>query len=102
MPALCLHGDARDVVERLLPREIDARSLAVELEAPGARIARAEALARDARPDATAGAKLRDFLEQADRDVEEKSEPRQEGIRFESRSIIVAHGRKGLPRRGES
>ena len=86
-----LHRDARDVVERLLPREIDARCLAVELEAPGARVC-AEALARDARPDAPAGAELGDLLEQADRNVEEKGEARQEGVHVRPpRAVLLAY-----------
>ena len=45
-----LHRHARDVVERLLARQVHARGLAVELEAPGARVLGAEALARQLAP----------------------------------------------------
>ena len=54
----------------------------MELEAPAPRILRAVALARQPRPDAAAGAELRDFLEERDRDVEEEREARQELVRI--------------------
>jgi hypothetical protein len=59
-----LHGDARDVVERLLLGEVDAGRLAVEFETPRARILGAEPFARQPRPDAPAGAEFGDFLEE--------------------------------------
>ena len=73
-----LRGDAGDVVERLLARQVDARGLAVELEAPRLRVLGAEPLAREPGPDAATGAELRDLLEEAQRDVEEEGEARQE------------------------
>ena len=76
-----LRSDARDVVQRLLARQIGARCLSVKLEAPRLRIFRAEPLAREPRPQSPAGAKLCDLFEEADRDVEEKSEARQKAIR---------------------
>ena len=45
-----LRGDARDIVQRLLARQVNARCLSVELEAPRFRVLRAEPLARQARP----------------------------------------------------
>ena len=70
----CLQRDARNVVERLLPRQVDARGLGVELEAPGLRVLRAEAFAGNLRPEAAPGAKLGDLLKEADRDVEKEGE----------------------------
>ena len=93
-----LHGDAGDVVERLLPREIDAGGLRVELEAPAPRVLRAVALARQPRPDAPPGAEARDLLEERQRDVEEEREARQELVRIHAaRDAVVGV----LQRRGE-
>ena len=81
-----LHGDAGDVVERLLLGEIDARRLAVEFEAPGARILGAQPLARQPRPDAPAGAEFGDLLEEADGNVEEEGEAAQHDDRCPCRA----------------
>ena len=80
----------------------------MELEAPGARILGAEALARELRPDAPARAELGDLLEEAHRDVEEEGEARQELVRVPAARQAVAGvldgGRQrqphGLGRRG--
>ena len=79
-PGHRLHRDAGDVVQRLLFGEIDAGGLAVEFEPPRARILGAEALARQPRPDAPPGAEFRDFLEETDRDVEEKGKAPQHDV----------------------
>ena len=92
-----LHGDAGDVVQRLLPREVDAGGLRVELEAPAPRILRAVALAREPRPDAAPGAEPRDLLEERQRDVEEEREARQElvGIHAAGDAVVGVLQRGG-------
>ena len=76
-----LHRDAGDVVQRLLARQIDARGLGMELEAPGARVLGAKPIPRQASPDAPGRAKLGDFLKETDRDIEEEGEAWQELVR---------------------
>ena len=96
-----LHGDARHVVERLLPRQVGAGGLRVELEAGAPRILRAIALAHEPRPQAAAGAEARDLLEERQRDVEEEREARQEGVRIHAAGdAIVGVLQRGGEREG--
>ena len=74
-----LHRDAHDVVERLLRLERHAAGLRVEAQ-PAARVARAEALAHEARVHAARGAELRDFLEQVVVRGEEERQARREVV----------------------
>ena len=71
----------------------------MELEAPGRGLLGADALARQARQDAAAGAELGDLLEEAERDVEEEGEARQElvGVHAAGDAVLgVLHrGREG-------
>ncbi len=75
-------GDAGDIVQRLLPGQVDTRSLGVKAEAARARILGAEAFLDQAVPQAAAGAELGNFLEKADGNVEEKTEAGQEFVRL--------------------
>ena len=68
-----LHRDARDVVQRLLLRQVGTGSLTMEFEAPGARIFRAQPVPRYPRPDTAPGAELPNLLEKADGDVEKEA-----------------------------
>ena len=56
----------------------------MKLKAPGAWIARTETLTDDALPNTAASAELCNFLEEANRDIEEEREARQEGVRIKS------------------
>ena len=67
-----------------MAREVRARGLSVKLKAPGAWIARTETLTDDALPNTAASAELCNFLEEANRDIEEEREARQEGVRIKS------------------
>ena len=71
---------ARDVVQRLLRGQRDARRLRVEAHEPRLRVARAEGLAQLARPDPPGGAVLGDLLEEVDLRVEEEAQPRREVV----------------------
>ncbi len=79
-----LDRGARDVVERLLGGERDARGLHVGAHQPRARVARAVRLAQLARPDPAGGAELRDLLEEVDLRVEEEAQARGEVVDVEA------------------
>ena len=87
-----LHRDAHDVVERLLRLERDAAGLRVKAQAR-ARVARAEAVAHDARVHAPRRAELRDFLEQIVVRGEEERQPRRERRRRASPAVDRARRR---------
>ena len=78
-----LHRDAHDVVERLLRRERDAAGLRVKAQTR-ARVARAEALAHEARIQAPRRAELGDLLEQVVVRGEEERQPRRERVDAQS------------------
>ncbi len=79
-----LGGDARDIVERLLPRQVHARGLCVELEPPRPGVGDLELIAHDRGPDTASGAELGNLLEYADGDVEEKGETCEETLRIQA------------------
>ncbi len=78
-----LQRDAHHVVVGLLRGQRRARRLRVEAQRPGARVARAEALFHDPRPEAAGGAEFRHFLDEIVVDVEEEAEPSGKGIDVE-------------------
>src|SRR3712207_3260352 len=80
-----LHGDADDVVLRLLRGEGRTPRLRVEAEGLRLRVRRAEALAHDARPEPPCRPKLRHLLEEVVVGVEEEGEARPELVRGEAR-----------------
>ncbi|MBS1270207.1 MAG: hypothetical protein MAG794_01162 [Gammaproteobacteria bacterium] len=82
-PGHSLNRDACDVIERLLAREVDPRSLGMELEAPGFGIPDTKTFPHDALPDLPTGPKLGDLLEKTDGNVEEKRKPLQELLRVQ-------------------
>src|SRR6185369_2378328 len=76
-----LHGDANDVVERLLRGQRNSRRLRVRAHQAGAVGLGAEALAHDARPQAPRRADLGDLFEEVVVDVEEERQARSEVVR---------------------
>ena len=78
-----LHGDAHDVVLRLLRGQRAARRLGVEPEHQRARIPGPEPLPHEARPQPARGAELRDLLEEIVVGVEEERELRRELVDLE-------------------
>ena len=81
-----LQGDAHDVDVGLLRRQRRARRLRVEAQLPGARVLRAEAVARDLGPERARRAELGDLLEEVRVRVEEEGQPRREVVDREARA----------------
>ncbi len=89
-----LHGDADDVVERLLRLERHAASLRVEPETR-TRVARAEALAHETRVHAARGAELGRLLEEVVVRREEERQAWGEGVDAQPRvncRFYILHG----------
>ena len=93
---------ARDVDQRLLRGQADARRLGVEAHQPRARVARAVGIAQLARPDPPRRAVLGDLLEEVDLGVEEEAQPRRELVGIEAaRDRLLDVGEAVLERERE-